>query len=124
MEQAVGTAFYQNILRDYGRVNLPKLIRDVAVKRKVLQMLESVAGGIDRLEAVVNRVDPSTAQALLAKLQAPPSGRDCGHQKPCNMSSSDWKNSRGQSRRREFPTRWLSVWLYYSRCGRLHVTKR
>ena len=82
MEQAVGTAFYQNILRDYGRVNLPKLIRDVAVKRKVLQMLESVAGGIDRLEAVVNRVDPSTAQALLAKLQAPPSGRDCGHQDP------------------------------------------
>src|SRR5215471_10715174 len=57
MEKAVGTTFYQNILRDYGRVNQPKLIRDVAVKQKALQMLESVACGIDRLEAVMNRVD-------------------------------------------------------------------
>ena|SRR5215469_3561204 len=69
MEKAVGTTFYQNILRDYGRVNQPKLIRDVAVKQKVLQMLESVACGIDRLEAVMNRVDPNTVQALLTKLQ-------------------------------------------------------
>jgi hypothetical protein len=33
-------------------------------------MLDSVARGIERLEAVMNRVDPNTAQALLAKLQA------------------------------------------------------
>jgi hypothetical protein len=45
MEKAVGTAFYRNILREYGRVNQPKLIRDVAVERKVLQMLESVTRG-------------------------------------------------------------------------------
>jgi hypothetical protein len=32
MEKAVGSAFYQNILRDYGQVNQPKLIRDVAGK--------------------------------------------------------------------------------------------
>src|SRR5215469_2382159 len=74
MEKAVGTTFYQNILRDYGRVNQPKLIRDVAVKQKVLQMLESVARGIERLEAVTKRIDPNTVQALLAKLQAPPLG--------------------------------------------------
>src|SRR5215831_7475809 len=48
LEKAVGTAFYRNILREYGRVNQPELIRDAAVKRKVLQMLESVARGIDR----------------------------------------------------------------------------
>src|SRR5215469_6362619 len=69
MEKAVGTAFYQNILRDYGRVNQPKLIPDVAVKRKVLLMLESVTRGIDRLEAVLKRIDPNTVRALLAKLQ-------------------------------------------------------
>ena len=33
MEKAVGTAFYRNILREYGRVNQPKLIRDATVKR-------------------------------------------------------------------------------------------
>jgi hypothetical protein len=70
MEKAVDTAFfYHNILRDYGRVNQPKLIRDVAVKQKVLLMLESVTRGIDRLEAVLKRIDPNTVQALLTKLQ-------------------------------------------------------
>ena len=38
-------------------------------------MLESVARGIDRLEAVLKRMDPNTVQAVLAKLQAPPLGR-------------------------------------------------
>ena len=52
MEKAVGTTFYRSVLREYGRVNQPKLIRDAIIKRKVLQMLESVARGIDRLEAV------------------------------------------------------------------------
>src|SRR5215469_4501182 len=64
MEKAVGTAFYQNILLDYGRVNQPKLIPDVAVKRKVLLMLESVTRGIDRLEAVLKRIDPNTVQPI------------------------------------------------------------
>ena len=74
MEKTVGTVLYRNILREYGRVNQPKLIRDLAVKRKVLQMLESVARGIDRLEAVTKRLDPNTVTALLAKLQVPPLG--------------------------------------------------
>jgi len=74
MEKAVGTTFYRNILREYGRVNQPKLIRDAALKQKVLQMLEAVARGIDRLEAVTKRIDPSTMENMLAKLQAPPLG--------------------------------------------------
>jgi hypothetical protein len=74
MEKVVGTTFYRSVLREYGRVNQPKLIRDVTIKRKVLQMLESVARGIDRLEAVTKRLDPKTITALLAKLQAPPLG--------------------------------------------------
>ena len=69
MEKAVGTAFYRNILREYGRVNQPTLIRDAAVKQKVLMMLESVTRGIDRLEAVLKRIDPNSVQALLTKLQ-------------------------------------------------------
>src|SRR5207253_7002814 len=48
MEASVGTAFYRNILREHGRVNQPKLIRDVAVKQKVLRVLESAARGINR----------------------------------------------------------------------------
>ena len=73
-KRAVGTTFYRSILREYGRVNQPKLIRDASIKRKVLQMLESVARGINRLEAVTKRLDPKTVEALLAKLQAPPLG--------------------------------------------------
>jgi len=74
MEKAVGTTLYRSILREYGRVNQPKLIRDASIKRKVLQVLESVARGINRLEAVTKRLDPKTVEALLAKLQAPPLG--------------------------------------------------
>ena len=72
MEKAVGSALYRNILREYGRVNQPKLIRDTPTKRKVLQMLESATRGFGRLEAVTKRLEPKTVEALLAKLQAPP----------------------------------------------------
>jgi hypothetical protein len=72
MEKAVGSALYRNILREYGRVNQPKLIRDIPTKRKVLQMLESATRGFGRLEAVTKRLEPKTVEALLAKLQAPP----------------------------------------------------
>ena len=75
MVEVVGAAFYRNILREYGRVNQPKLIREVAIKQKVLEMLESVARGIDRLEAVLKRMDPNIVQAVLVKLQAPPLGQ-------------------------------------------------
>jgi hypothetical protein len=50
------------------------LIRDVVIKRKVLQMLESVARGIDRLEAVTKRLDPNMIESLLTKLHAPALG--------------------------------------------------
>jgi hypothetical protein len=74
LEKTVGTVLYRNILREYGRVNQPKLIRDPAVKRIVLQMLESAMRGIERLEAVAKRLNSKTVEALLAKLQAPPLG--------------------------------------------------
>jgi len=72
MEASVGTALYRNILREHGRVNQPKLIRDVAMKQKVLRVLESAARGINRLAAVTQRLDSTTVGALLSKLQAPP----------------------------------------------------
>jgi len=72
MEKAVGARFYRNILREYGRVNQPKLIRDLAVKQKVLRVLESAARGFNRLEAVTHRLDRNVVSGLLAKLQAPP----------------------------------------------------
>lgn len=72
MEAAVGAVLYRNILREHGRVNQPKLIREVAMKQKVLRMLESAARGLGRLAAVTQRLDSTTVRALLAKLQAPP----------------------------------------------------
>src|SRR5271165_1520597 len=72
LEKAVGTALFRGILREYGRVNQPKLIRDAAIKGKVLQMLESATRGLDRLEAVTQRLDPNTVKGLLDKLQVPP----------------------------------------------------
>ena len=75
MEKVVGAAFYRNILREYGRVNQPKLIREVPTKQKVLEMLESVARGIDRLEAVLQRMDANTVQTVLAKLPVPSLGQ-------------------------------------------------
>jgi hypothetical protein len=74
MEKTVGTVLYRNIMREYGRVNQPKSIREPAVKRTVLQMLESATRGIERLDAVMKRLDAKTVEALLAKLQAPPVG--------------------------------------------------
>jgi hypothetical protein len=72
LEKTVGAALYRSILRDYGRVSQPKLIRDAAVKRKVLQIPESATRGLSRLEAVTKPLDARTVKALLAKLQAPP----------------------------------------------------
>ena len=72
LEKAVGTALFRGILREYGRANQPTLIRDAAIKRKVLQMLESATRGLDRLEAVTQRLDPNTVKGLLDKLQVPP----------------------------------------------------
>jgi hypothetical protein len=72
LEKAVGTTLFRGILREYGRVNQPKLIRDAASKRKVLQMLESAMRGLDRLDAVTKRLDPNTVKGLLDKLQVPP----------------------------------------------------
>ena len=72
MEKALGGVFYRNILREYGRVNQPRLIRDLAIKRIVLEMLESATRGLDRLEAVTHSLDTGTLEALLTKLQVPP----------------------------------------------------
>jgi len=72
LEKAVGTALFRGILREYGRVNQPKLIRDGAIKRKVLQMLESATRGLNRLDAVTQRLEPNTVKGLLDKLQVPP----------------------------------------------------
>jgi hypothetical protein len=44
-------------------------------ERKVLQVLESAARGIDRLEAVTKRIDPRRMEDMLATLQAPPLGQ-------------------------------------------------
>jgi hypothetical protein len=71
LEAAVGPAFYRSVLRQHGRANQPRLIRDIAVKEHVLSILESAIRGFGRLQAVTKRLPPETVTALLAKLQAP-----------------------------------------------------
>ena len=71
LEAAVGPAFYRSVLRQHGRANQPRLIRDIAVKERVLSILESATRGFGRLQAVSKRLPPDTVTALLAKLQAP-----------------------------------------------------
>ena len=70
-EGVVGPAFYRNVLRQHGRANQPRLIRDLALKERVLNILESASRGFGRLQAVTKRLPPETVTALLAKLQAP-----------------------------------------------------
>ena len=70
-EALVGTAFYRNVLREHGRANQPKLIRDAGAKEHVLKVLESAQRGFGRLQTVTKRLPSETVTALLAKLQAP-----------------------------------------------------
>ncbi|HWR13482.1 MAG TPA: Rad52/Rad22 family DNA repair protein [Terriglobales bacterium] len=71
LEAVVGPGFYRNVLRQYGRASQPRLIGDIAVKHRVLSILESATRGFCRLQAVSKRLPPEKVTALLAKLQAP-----------------------------------------------------
>ena len=55
-------------------------------------MLESATRGLDRLEAVTQRLDPNTVKGLLDKLQVPPLSKS-RTSRPCKTLSSDSKNS-------------------------------
>lgn len=72
MEKVVGSMLYRNILREYGRVNQPQLIPNLAAKWRVLQMLESAARGLRRLDAATEQLDANTVESFLSQLQAPP----------------------------------------------------
>ena len=72
LEETVGIKLYRWVLREYGHANQPRLVRDVQQKKKVLDVLESAARGLRRMEAVLDRVPEQQVSALLAKLQAPP----------------------------------------------------
>ena len=72
LEKAVGPALYRGVLREYGKAEHPANITDVVVKRKVFDVLESAARGLDRLNAITRRVDSKMLAILLAKIQAPP----------------------------------------------------
>jgi hypothetical protein len=72
LEKAVGPNLYRSILREYGKAEEPKFIKDVSTKRRLLEILESAARGLERLHAATSRVDPKMVESLLEKLQAPP----------------------------------------------------
>ena len=60
------------MLREYGHASQPHLVRDIQLKKKILDVLESATRGLRRMEAVLDRVPEQQVNALLAKLQAPP----------------------------------------------------
>jgi hypothetical protein len=72
LEKAVGQRLYHAVLREYGKSDDPKLMKDPSTKLRVLQVLESAVRGFDRLSSVRKRLDPKTLESLLAKIQAPP----------------------------------------------------
>jgi hypothetical protein len=71
LAKAVGPNLHRSILREYGKAEQPKLIKDVSTKQRVLEILESAARGFERLHAATSRVDPKMVESLLEKLQAP-----------------------------------------------------
>ena len=72
LEESVGGKFYRWVLREYGHVNKPHLVRDIQLKKKILDVLESATRGLRRMEVVLDRIPEQEVGALLAKLQAPP----------------------------------------------------
>lgn len=72
LEKTVGPALYRGVMREYGKAEHPGKITDVVMKRKVFDVLESAARGLDRLGAITRRVDSKMLPSLLAKIQAPP----------------------------------------------------
>jgi hypothetical protein len=74
LQNVVGSGLYRSVLREHGKVEDVKQIRDVPTKKRVLEVLESASRGLDRLNAVTSRTDPKLVELLLAKLQAPPLG--------------------------------------------------
>lgn len=72
LEKTVGPALYRGVLREYGKAEDPGKIVDVVMKRRVFDVLESAARGLNRLEAITRRVDSKMLASLLAKIQAPP----------------------------------------------------
>jgi hypothetical protein len=72
LEESVGGKLYRWVLREYGHANKPHLVRDIQLKKKILDVLESATRGLRRMEVVLDRIPEQEVGALLAKLQAPP----------------------------------------------------
>jgi hypothetical protein len=72
LEKTVGARLHRSVLREFGKSDHPNPVKDALAKRRVLQVLESAAGGFDRLNAVGKRVDAKVLESLLARIQAPP----------------------------------------------------
>jgi hypothetical protein len=72
LEESVGAKLYRWALREYGHANKPQLVRDIQLKKKILDVLESATRGLRRMEVVLDRIPEQEVGALLAKLQAPP----------------------------------------------------
>ena len=80
MEKTVGTVLYRNMLREYGRVNQPKLIRDPAVKtnpRPDARIRRTRLRAIGRRYEAARREDRRGASGQTA---SPAFRRDTGHE--------------------------------------------
>jgi hypothetical protein len=72
LEKVVGPTLYRGVLHQHGKAEHPANIHDPLAKRRVFEILESAARGLDRLNAIKRRVDSKMLESLLDKIQAPP----------------------------------------------------
>ena len=69
LQETVGIKLYRWVLREYGHANQPHLVRDIQQKKKILDVLESAARGLRRMEAVLDRVR-ATGQCLAGEARS------------------------------------------------------
>src|SRR5205814_1814501 len=69
MAEPLGKSIYRGLLKTIARVWEPSEIRDTAVLNKVLTSMQSAAHGLQRLEAVQEKVRPEALKSVLASFK-------------------------------------------------------
>lgn len=69
MARPIGRRLYRGILRTAARVWSPNQITDVAVQRKVLELMQSAERGLERLSVAIEKTGPGPVDDVLRSLR-------------------------------------------------------
>jgi hypothetical protein len=72
LEESLGGKLYRWVVREYGHANKPHLVRDIQLKKKILDVLESATRACGAWRSSLDHIPEQEVGALLAKLRAPP----------------------------------------------------